>query len=150
MEVEELMALLTDMILNSEEYTQLQKPAQLITLTLGKKFEESTEYLFLSPEEIVDLTHIGTVEQWNTFFNLQTVKTYIQSQMAAIAQISQRKTFRSLVEMALSGGQGASTAAKQIQELSGIMNQIDSNKIVVLHHIPRATKTNKEAQDGTD
>jgi alpha-D-ribose 1-methylphosphonate 5-phosphate C-P lyase len=54
--------------------------------------------------------------------------------MAFISQVSQRKTFRALVELALSGNQ---QAAKQVQELSGVLNQQDSNRIVVLHQIPR-------------
>lgn len=112
----------------------LPKPEQEILYKLASAFQDNTNCLFLSPEELVEFTGLGTKEQWTKLLNLQETKNFIKAQMAFIAEISQRKTFRSLVQMALDGNQ---QAAKQVQELSGIMNQRDSNRIVVLHHVPR-------------
>lgn len=122
------------MLQKSEHFKDYPKPDQAILLRLAHQFEQSTEYLFLNPEELYDLTSMGSRTHWTNFLADQTVQTYIKSQMAFIANISQRKTFRSLVQSALEGN---AQAAKQVQELSGILNQVDSNKVVVLHSIPR-------------
>lgn len=126
--------MLVTMLSQSPTINELPLPQKTIILTLAKRFEQSPDYLFLDPTELYESTGLGSKEQWQELLNLQETQNYIKAQMAAIAQISQRKTFKSLVEMALSGNQ---QAAKQVQELSGIMNQMDNNKIIILHHVPR-------------
>jgi hypothetical protein len=88
----------------------------------------------MNPEELEEATQIGSKDQWADLLKLQETKNYIKGQMANIAEIAQRKTFMSLVSQALSGN---AQAAKQVQELSGIMNQQDTNRTIVLHRIPR-------------
>jgi hypothetical protein len=129
--------MLVKMLQQSGELDRLPLPDQTIYMKLANVFETSTEYLFLNPEELLEYTEIGTTEKWQAFLNIQTVKDFVKGQMSFLAQVAQRKTFRSLVEQALSGNQ---SAAKQVQELSGILNQQDSNRIVVLHQIPRPIK----------
>lgn len=107
---------------------------QTITMKLAGMFQSNTSYLFMTPEELEDETRIGSKDQWADLLKLQETKSYVKGQMAALAEISQRKTFKSLVEAALSGN---AQAAKQVQELSGIMNQQDTNRTIVLHRIPR-------------
>lgn len=126
--------MLTKMLQESGSLHDLPKPEQEILLTLATKFQDNTNCLFLNPEELVEFTGLGTKEQWTKLLSLQETKNYIKAQMAFLSEIAQRKTFASLVRMALDGNQ---QAAKQVQELSGIMNQRDSNRIVVLHRIPR-------------
>lgn len=126
--------MLTKMLQESGSINDLPKPEREILYKLAAAFQDNTHCLFLNPEELVEFTGLGTKEQWTKLLNLQETKNFIKAQMAFIAEISQRKTFRSLVQMALDGNQ---QAAKQVQELSGIMNQRDSNRIVVLHRIPR-------------
>lgn len=82
-------------------------------------------------------SEIGNRESWRELLQLQETQNFIKGQMAFLSQIAQRKTFASLVEGALKGNQ---QAAKQVQELSGILNQQDTNRVVVLHQIPRPTK----------
>lgn len=129
--------MLTDMLNQSNSLNDMPLPQKTILMRLAQKFQSSTEYLFLDPQELQEQTMLGTTDQWFQLLNLQETKNFIKGQMAFLVQVSQRKTFASLVSMALGGGQGAQAAAKQVQELSGIMNQQDSNRVVVLHQIPR-------------
>jgi hypothetical protein len=126
--------MLTQMLEQTQSLDTLPLPQKTILFTLAGRFQQSTEYLFLNPEELQQTLNIGTVDQWKELLLLQETQNFIKGQMAFISQISQRKTFQSLVEMALDGNQ---QAAKQVQELSGIMNQQDQNRVVVLHKIPR-------------
>lgn len=128
---------LTQMLQQGKSLTDLPLPDQQIIMKLARKFQSQHDYLFLEPEKLVELTNLGTADQWQQLLLLPETQAYIKGQMAFLAQIAQRKTFAALVSMALAGGQGAASAAKQIQELSGIMNQQDTNRTIVLHHIPR-------------
>lgn len=129
--------MLTEMLKESKSLTSLSVPQQQITLMLANKFQSQQSFLFLNPEELTQHTGIGTKDDWYNLLNLQETKNYIKGSMAFLAQISQRKTFHSLVQMALDGNQ---QAAKQVQELSGVLNQQDTNRTIVLHQIPRPQK----------
>lgn len=141
--------MLAEMFKESGTLNSLSKPAQAIYYRLANEFEKSTEYLFMNQEELVEATGMGNKDQWKDFLLMQEVQNYIKGTMAFLAQISQRKTFASLVSMALSGNQ---QAAKQVQELSGIMNQQDHNRIIILHSVPRPDTSNKltEPQGGNE
>jgi len=142
------MSQLKEMLIQGSSFDNptLTPPDKEIFLILATKFEESTEYLFLNHEELNKITGLATPETWQDFLRLPEVQNYTKSQMAFLAQIAQRKTFSSLVSMAVSGGQGAQQAAKQIQELSGIMNQQDTNRTIILHHIPRPKPTDQNQE----
>jgi predicted RNA-binding protein YlxR (DUF448 family) len=105
-----------------------------IILRLAGKLQSQSNYLFMNPEELEEATALGSRDQWADLLRLQETKNFIKGQMAALAEIAQRKTFQSLVQSALSGN---AQAAKQVQELSGILNQQDTNRTIVLHQIPR-------------
>lgn len=130
--------MLTEMLKESQTISTMTVPQQQIIYALANKFQSQQSYLFLNPEELTHHTGIGTKDDWYNLLNLQETKNYIKSSMAFLAQISQRKTFHSLVQMALDGNQ---QAAKQVQELSGVLNQQDTNRTIVLHQIPRPPKT---------
>lgn len=136
--------MLTKMLDQSTKFQELPSPERTINYVLANTFQQSTGYLFMSPEELVEHTDSGTIEQWQKLLALPETQNYIKSQMAFISQVYQRKTFQSLVSMAMSGN---AQAAKQVQELSGVLNQVDSNKIVILHHIPRPNKPQTEVQE---
>lgn len=129
-----MVQILTKMMEEAGTLKEYTLPEQRIYQKLASRFQESTECLFYSPDELLDLYSIGTIEQWKTLLNFQETKMFIKGQMSFIADISQRKTFHSLVQMAMNGNP---QAAKQVQELSGIMNQQDTNRTIVLHQIPR-------------
>lgn len=136
--------MLTMMLQQGKSLTNISPDQQEIYMKLARKFQSQHDYLFLEPSELQEVTALGTPTDWQNLLLLPETQAYIKGQMAFLAQIAQRKTFASLVSMALSGGQGAAGAAKQIQELSGIMNQQDQNRTIVLHHIPRPTTTKEE------
>jgi len=54
--------------------------------------------------------------------------------LAQMAQIATRRTFKALKEQ---GESGNVQAIKQINELSGVLNSGDDNKVVVLHRVER-------------
>jgi hypothetical protein len=127
--------MLTQMINESGVLKDKTLPEQTILMTLASTFQDNTNFLFLNPEELVEQSGVGTKDQWTDILKLQETQNFIKAQMQFLSSIAQRKTFQSLVESALSGNQ---QAAKQVQELSGIMNQQDQNRTVVLHYVPRA------------
>jgi hypothetical protein len=109
-------------------------PEQTIMMKLASTFQDNTKLLFMEPEELLEETGIGTKDQWTELLRLQETQNFLKGQMQFLAQIAQRKTFQSLVTSALGGN---AQAAKQVQELSGILNQQDQNRTVVLHYVPR-------------
>jgi hypothetical protein len=129
--------MLTEMLNESESLKGLSLPERTILLRLASKLQSQTNYLFMTEDELQENTSLGSIDQWKQLLRLQETKNYIKSTMAAVSEIAQRKTFHALIQEAMAGNV---QAAKQVQELSGIMNQQDSNRIVVLHQIPRPSK----------
>lgn len=132
---------LVEMLSKSETLQKLPLPERTILLTLANTFQQDTQYLFLDPKELYEYSGIGTPEGWDNFLRLQETQNYIKTQMQFISTIAQRKTFQSLIHQALEGNH---QAAKQVQEISGILNQVDQNKIIVLHYTPRPNQTKEE------
>jgi glutathionyl-hydroquinone reductase len=123
------------MLKSSKQYQDLTNEQKQITAKLAQAFEENSEHtLHLTPQELTNSIQLGNKKVWQEFLNLEPTKNYIKTQMAFNAQIAQRKAFQSLEREA---NEGNVNAAKQINELSGILNNTDSNKIIVLHHINR-------------
>lgn len=132
--------MLTEMLKDTTFETPAEKQ---ITLTLANIFQSSPDNLFKDPRELYETTGMGTTTQWQKLLNMIETQNYIKGQLAFYAQVSQRKTFASLVSMALQGNQ---QAAKQVQELSGVLNQQDTNRTIILHHIPRANQHKEVTQ----
>lgn len=126
--------MLTEMFSQSDDFKKLTIPEQTIYMRLASEFQSNTEYLFMSPDELTQATDLGDKDIWQSLLSRNETTSFVKAQMAFLSQVNQRKTFRSLVELALSGN---AQAAKQVQELSGIMNQQDTNRTIVLHRIPR-------------
>lgn len=124
------------MLHESQSLETLPPSTKTVLLKLANTFQSATHYLFMTPEELEEATGLGDKDQWTELLRLQETKNFIKGQMAALAEISQRKTFQSLVQSALSGN---AQASKQVMELSGILNQQDTNRTIVLHRIPRPT-----------
>lgn len=122
------------MLIQSSDFVKRTQPEKAIILKLASEFQSRTSHLFLDPEELTLHTELGDKEQWTDFLNMSETQSYIKGQMSFLGTIAQRKTFASLVEEALRGNQ---SAAKQVQELSGIMNKQDNNRTIILHHVPR-------------
>jgi hypothetical protein len=127
--------MLTQMINESGVLKDKTLPEQTILMKLAARYQENTNFLFLDPEELQTESGIGTKEQWTELLRLQETQNFLKGQMQFLAQIAQRKTFKSLVESALAGN---ANAAKQVQEISGLFSKQDDNRVIVLHHVPRS------------
>lgn len=123
------------MIQNFEKFGDFSQEKQEITMGLAQKFEQDPSAIYLNPVELQKMYDVGTQEQWQEFLNLEPVRSYIKSQMGFNAQIAQRKAFRSLEKEAI---EGDVQAARQINELSGVLSNADQNRIIVLHKIERS------------
>jgi hypothetical protein len=126
--------MLSEMIQNNESFKMFPLSQQAIYLKLAETFEENDGMLLFTPSELSTQTTVGSKQQWHDFLNYDPVKAYIKSQMASLATVAQRKAFQSLQKKANEGDVGA---ARSINELSGIMNSGDNNKVVVMHQIAR-------------
>lgn len=125
--------MLLEMLNKNAQHTSLPRTQREIVDRLAATFESDEINLLKTPAELTATTQLGNKQQWQDFLNNDTVKAYIKGQMASMATVSQRKAFESLSRNAANGDV---QAAKQINELSGILNQ-DSNKVIVLHQIKR-------------
>jgi hypothetical protein len=124
--------MLLKMLQEAESLKEMSPIDQAIYTKLADKFSENVNYMFLDPQELELHTNIGTKEQWQTLLTMVETQNFIKGQMAFFGQINQRKTYMALVKQALDGNQ---QAAKQVQEISGIMNKQDSNRVIVLHRV---------------
>jgi hypothetical protein len=131
--------MLTEMLQEAGTLEHLPLPQKTILMRLAQKFQSQTNFLFMNPEELEEATALGSRDQWADLLKLPETKNYVKGQMAALAEIAQRKTFHSLVQSAIEGNH---QAAKQVQEISGILNQQDTNRTIVLHRIPRPERSN--------
>jgi hypothetical protein len=138
------MNLLT-MLKESKSFKDKNIQEQEIFARLANTFESDPDYLFLDPIELTNTTNLGNKQMWFQFLNLEPVKNYIKSEMSYKAQVAQRRAFAALAQ---SAEQGNVQAAKEINELSGIMSASDNNRIVVLMRVSRPelrkTKETKE------
>lgn len=126
--------MLAERIKQSPEFATLPHTEQIIQVRLAEAFSEDQNHLYHTPEELVKLTHIGNKEQWQQFLNKEIVRQYIRGQMASLADVAQRKAFQELQKTAAAGNV---QAMKEINEISGIMNNTNNHKIIVLHKIER-------------
>jgi hypothetical protein len=133
--------MLRKMIQNYEKFNDFTREKQEITMALAQKFEENPTALYYSPVELRAQLSIGNLDQWQDFLNLEPVRSYIKAQMGFHAQIAQRKAFHSLEREAIGGDV---QAARQINELSGILANADQNRIIVLHQIERSNQHGDE------
>lgn len=126
--------MLIEMLKESKSFQSKNREEQLVLAKLANTFESDPRYLLLNPQDLAQMTGIGNKDMWFSFLNLDPTRNYIKAEMANQAQIAQRKAFTAL---ALSAEQGNVQAAKEINELSGIMSQSDNNRIIVMHQISR-------------
>jgi hypothetical protein len=136
------MNLLT-MLKESKSFQDKNLQDQQIFARLADTFESDPDYLFLDPIELTNTTNLGNKQMWFQFLNLEPVKNYIKSEMSYKAQVAQRRAFAALAN---SAEQGNVQAAKEINELSGIMASSDNNRIVVLMRVSRPELQRKKEE----
>lgn len=131
--------MLRKMIQNSPTFTQYNREKQEIISALADAFEEYKEAVYQTPEQLAYTLKIGTKDLWQEFLNLEQTRSYIKSEMGFNAQIAARQAFLALQSQAKTGDV---QAAKQINELAGVLQNADQNRIIVLHQINRGEKSN--------
>jgi hypothetical protein len=136
--------MLIDTLKQSKQFQDLPKNQQDIVAALTFHFENTEESLYQSPRELEESTGRGTKEQWQQFLNLEPVKNYIKAEMNHQAQVAQRRAFLALQQSAQGGNV---QAAKEINELSGIMDKQDNSKVVVLIRVDRPRLMEKEKEN---
>lgn len=133
--------MLMEMLKESKSFQEKTLEQQEVLAALARSFELNPNALYLTPDELTKKLNIGNRDMWFNFLNLEPVRNFIRAEMANQSQIAQRKTFLALASAAQDGNV---QAAKEINELSGIMSSADNNRIVVLHQIarPKVVKKN--------
>lgn len=137
--------MLVEMLKKNKAFQQLNPEKQEILARLATEFQTEFKYLYLNPDELVEETGIGNRSQWQDLLGLDITSAYIKQQMGQQIQIAQRKAIQALTAESLKGN---TQAAKQINELSGILNQNDTNRTVILMQIqrPKTIRQEKEVQ----
>jgi hypothetical protein len=133
--------MLMEMLKESKSFQEKTLEQQEVLAALARSFEVNPNALYLTPDELTKKLNIGNRDMWFNFLNLEPVRNFIRAEMANQSQIAQRKTFLALASAAQDGNV---QAAKEINELSGIMSSADNNRIVVLHKISRPKTKQKE------
>jgi hypothetical protein len=135
---------LLNMLKESKSFQDKSQEQQQIFARLADTFESDPDYLFLDPIELTTTTELGNKTMWFQFLNLEPVKNYIKSEMSYKAQVAQRRAFAALAN---SAEQGNVQAAKEINELSGIMSASDNNRVVVLMRVSRPEIQKKKEEN---
>lgn len=134
--------MLVNLLKNDKDFNALPEQRQELFLALANILEtQSKDLLYLDAEELTQQTEIGNRELWQALLNTQPARQFIKSEMQRFTDVAQRRAFKALQKQAENGNV---SAAKEIQELSGIMNQADNSRVIILHQIQRP-KEAKEA-----
>jgi hypothetical protein len=132
--------ILTKMLQKNQEFISLPVDKQDLILRLATQYQQDFLYIYLSTKELEEETEIPSTH-WQVLLDLDITQQYIKQQLSNNIQIANRKAILALQSQAQ---QGNVQAAKQINEIAGILTQQDQNKIVVLHKIQRPKTTQKE------
>lgn len=138
------MALL-EMLEKNPIFQELPIDKKHVLTTLATEFEDNDLALYLTPKELSNKLGIGSPDNWVLFLNLEPVKNYIKKATADAIQIAQRKGMLALTQQA---AQGNVPAAKELNEMAGLYEKGDDNKIIVLHRVnrPKIQQTQEETK----
>lgn len=128
--------MLTEMLKLNPNFQSLPTHIQEVYARLAAAFQEDNHLLYQDPDTLIESTSLGNKQMWTDFLRMEPVQNYIKAQMTQLTQIAQRRAFLSLQQQAVAGNV---QAVKEINELSGIMDRSDDNRVVVLHQIARPT-----------
>lgn len=125
--------MLQQMLFSHEPFQQFPPDIKEAYLRLARHLEITPEALAQTPDELEQDTTIPA-DTWARFLNLIPVQQFIRSKMRDLTSIGSRKAIFALSKKAAIGD---TQATKQLNELSGILEQSDNNRIIVLHYVPR-------------
>jgi hypothetical protein len=118
------------------------KEKDLINAKLLKISTTLPNFHQLSPQELQELTSIP-LDIWYEFINTnEEVRQFIQRRTNEDIEFAHRKALSALAEEA---SRGNVQAIKELNNLSGILNQ-SNNKQIITHYIPRPTQTKKREE----
>lgn len=125
--------MLLEMLKNYSLFQQLPLDEQEIYAAMANIFVQRQDYIYMSPDELVSATGIGTRHQWNRFLMMEPVNSYINMEIAQASRIAARKGIKRLQD---STAAGDLQSTKFASELSGLLDK-DNNKVIILHHVER-------------
>lgn len=138
--------MLIEMLKSDPNFQNLSNTHQRALAKLAEVFEGDVTALYATPAELQERFRLGSYQNWFEFLNMETVRRYIKAQLAFQAEVAQRASIPALSKAAK---EGDIQAAKMIENLSGILNSGDRNRVVVLHRIDRPqTKTEETNNEG--
>jgi hypothetical protein len=133
--------MIIDMLKQSPRFMEFSEERQEIFAKLADEFEDNDFALYLDPKELSQKLGVGNRNQWQEFLNFEPVRQYVNAQMANAATVASRKTFQGLLAKGMGGDV---SAIREINDLSGVLNSGDKNKVIVLHQINRPKVVRKD------
>jgi hypothetical protein len=113
-----------------------QLTQNLLNAKLTRTITDIPNFYHLTPQELEQKTNIAE-EHWRMFLDQEQTRQLIHRRITEDTEIAQRKAMQSLAKEAQRGNV---QAIKELNQLSGILNQ-NNNKQFITHYIPRpATK----------
>jgi hypothetical protein len=113
---------------------------KIIISKLLKISKEIPDFHTLSPSELTKITNISQ-DIWYEFLNNnEEIRQYIHRRTNEDIEIAHRKAMQALGDQASNGNV---QAIKELNNLSGILNQ-NNNKQIVTHYIPRPKRGGEE------
>jgi phosphoribosyl-AMP cyclohydrolase len=109
-------------------------PQQLAEQKLTKIASEIPDIHRITPEELEQRTGIPQAT-WLAYLNQESIRQMIHKRTVEDVEFAQRKALAALSKEA---SRGNVQAIKEINQLSGILNQ-NNNKQFITHYIPRPT-----------
>ena len=142
--VKEWEQMLLSLLQSDKDFQALPQDRQEIFQILASTLEtQSKDLIYLDAEELTETTGIGNRTLWQALTNLPATRQFIKAEMQRFTDVAQRRAFKALQKQAENGNV---SAAKEIQELSGIMNQQDNNRVIILHRIERPKEQKQEVK----
>ena len=118
------------------------RPNDMITSKLLKIAKETPDFHIMSPQELSTTTKIAEDIWYDFINNNEEIRQYIQRRTQEDIEISHRKALAALGNAASLGNV---QAIRELNQLSGILNQ-NNNRQIVTHYIPRPEKTKETKQ----
>ena len=129
--------MISETLKSYKPFQELPIHEQTIYLALAEHFETLSHLsIYLTPRELQEKLQVGNIEQWTQFLQFEPVRVFIRQETTSQLQVSQRKAIKAMSE---SAAKGDVQAARQVQELSGILRDQDDSKVIILHRIERPT-----------
>lgn len=113
---------------------------EMLKAKMTRLITEIPNFYQLTPQELHEKTNIPQ-ESWRDFLDQESTRQLIHRRITEDTEIAQRKAMQALSKEAQRGNV---QAIKELNQLSGIMNQ-NNNKQFITHYIPRPQQ--KEQQE---